>query len=97
MIFKYSKRFRYAPSFNYCFFNLFSFTYILNTISTLCEDSAILRQSLPMQYNINQELDGAVTYHMVYVFHKKRLITLECTSMTINDIEGPFWAVRLSG
>ena len=52
-------------------------------MSTLYEDSAILRQSLPMQYNINQELDGAVTYHMVYVFHKKRLITLECTSMTI--------------
>ena len=35
-----------------------------------------------MQYNINQELDGAVTYHMVYVFHIKRLITLECTSMS---------------
>ena len=42
-------------------------------MSTLCEDSAILRQSFPMQYNINQELDGAVTYHMVYVFHKKKI------------------------
>ena len=67
-------------------------------MSTLCEDSAILRQSLLMQYNINQEIGWCCHIpHSVYVFYKKRLITLECTSMTINDIEGPFWAVGLSG
>ena len=48
-----------------------------------------------MQYTINQDIGWCCILHGV--FHKKRLITLKCTGMTTNDIEGPFWALRLSG